>query len=64
MTSSDDDEAQTTTEQYYRVARHAVADLLAAQKGLEAATVTEWNEAYGILWPHLSMELQSKLVLR
>lgn len=47
----------------YNAAKRAIADLLAAQKG-KPVSVTEWNEANGILWPHLTDDLRSALVLR
>lgn len=47
----------------YEHARRAVAYLLAQEAG-EEPTVKHFNAATKILWPHLSVETQSSLVLR
>lgn len=47
----------------YEEARVAVARLL-AQETDEPMVVRHLNEATRILWPHLSQETQSSLVLR
>lgn len=48
----------------YDEAKKAVAEYLARQEGCTHASVRHFSKAAKILWPALSLEEQSKLVLR
>lgn len=60
---NEEDYTRITTLDVYKDMRKAIAQVLAQHAG-EMVAAKHYNRATEILWPHLSDDLRSQLVLR